>query len=69
MNKWRIGQYEVPPTCRLVLTARCKRGSTIRHLRVHHSTLVSSLGILNGNILVPLDILHPLDKSQEQSSN
>ena len=36
---------------------------------VHHSTFINSLGVFNKIILVPLDILYPPDKSQEQSSN
>ena len=43
--------------------------SHIRYLLVQHSMLVNSQGIKNGNILLPLDILHPLDKSQQQSTN
>ena len=29
--------------------------------------LINNLGILDGNFLVPLNILYPLDKSHEQS--
>ena len=43
--------------------------SHIQHLHIHHSMLINSLGILNENILVLLDSLHPLYMSHQQSTN